>query len=87
LIFAGPNQEWKIVDSRIELVRDHPANDQLYRRLLADHLQVPAFARARGADVLVTVGFVPLRKCPPTAMHALSRQNQLGWLRGLYRRG
>jgi glycosyltransferase involved in cell wall biosynthesis len=92
LIFAGPNQEWNIVDSRVELVRDFPANDQLYRRLLADHFQVPASARARGADVLVTVGFVPLRKCLPTAMHALSlhalnRQNQLGWLRGLYRRG
>jgi glycosyltransferase involved in cell wall biosynthesis len=92
LIFAGPNQEWNIVDSRVELVRDFPANDQLYRRLLADHFQVPASARARGADVLVTVGFVPLRKCLPTAMqalslHALNRQNRLGWLRGLYRRG
>ena len=91
LIFAGPNQEWSITDSRVELIRRFPANDRLGRRLLADHFQVPASALARGADVLVTVGFVPVRKCLPTAMHvltlhALNRQNQLGWLRELYRR-
>ena len=27
LIFAGPNQEWKVADPRVELVRDFPAND------------------------------------------------------------
>jgi len=91
LIFAGPNQEWNVADSRLELVRDFPANDRLKRRLFADHFQVPPRARARGADILITVGFVPLRKCLPTAMHvltlhALDKQNQLGLGRELYRR-
>ncbi len=59
LIFAGPNQEWTVNDPRVEMVRDFPANDQLNRRPFADHFQVPAVARARGADVLVTVGARP----------------------------
>lgn len=91
LIIAGPNQEWTVSDPRIELVRNFPANDRLNRRLIADHFQVPATARARGADVLMTVGFVPVRKCLPTAMHVLSlhaldKQNRLGLMRELYRR-
>jgi len=91
LIFAGLNQEWSVLDSRVELVRDFPANDRLKRRLFADHFQVPPTARARGADILLTVGFVPRRKCLPTAMHvltlhALDKQNQLGLGRELYRR-
>ncbi|HUA37142.1 MAG TPA: glycosyltransferase family 1 protein [Candidatus Sulfopaludibacter sp.] len=91
LIFVGPDQKWDVMDPRVELVRDFPANDRLKRRLLADHFQVPPLARAHGADVLVTVGFVPVRKCLPTAMHvltlhALDKQNQLGLWRGLYRR-
>ena len=86
LIFAGPNQEWTINDPRVEMVRDFPANDQLNRRLFADHFQVPAVARARGADVLVTIGFVPFRKCLPTAMHVFSLQhldknNRVGFAR------
>jgi glycosyltransferase involved in cell wall biosynthesis len=91
LIFAGPNQEWNIIDDRVEVVRDFPANDRLGRRLLADHFQVSPAARARGADVLVTVGFVPARKCLPTAMHVLSLQaldkrNRIGLFREVYRR-
>ena len=91
LIFAGPNQEWNIIDDRVEVVRDFPANDHLARRLLADHFQVSPAARARGADVLVTVGFVPARKCLPTAMHVLSLQaldkrNRIGLFRKIYRR-
>jgi glycosyltransferase involved in cell wall biosynthesis len=91
LIFAGPGQDWGLTDSRVEWVRRFPANDRLKRRLMADHLQVAPMARARGADVLVTVGFVPIRKCLPIAMHvltlhALDNKNQMGLLRGLYRR-
>ena len=91
LIFAGPAQEWTINDSRVEVNRAFPANDQINRRLFADHFQVPGVARARGADALLTVGFVPARKTLPTAMHVLSLQhldprNQMGLARGLYRR-
>ena len=91
VIFAGPKQDWTLHDSRIELIRDFPANDELKRRLFADHFQVPAVARARGAELLITVGFVPLRKCLPTAMHVFSLQhlssdNRVGLAREAYRR-
>jgi len=90
LIFAGPDQEWNMTDPRVELVRDFPANNRRNRRLFADHFQVPAVARARGADVLITVGFVPIRKCLPTAMHVLAlhtldKRNHQGFWRELYR--
>jgi len=90
IVFAGPNQEWNVADPRVELIRDFPANDHLNRRLLADHFRVPAVARQRGAQVLLTVGFVPLRKCLPTVMHVLSLQtldkrNRLGFMRQFYR--
>ena len=91
LIFTGPDQEWTIADARVELVRRFPANDRLKRRLLADHFQVAPLARKHKADVLLTVGFVPVWKSLPTAMHilslhALDKQNQLGFFRGFYRR-
>jgi glycosyltransferase involved in cell wall biosynthesis len=90
LVFAGPNQDWQVIDPRVEVIRDFPANDRLNRRLFADHFQVPAVARARGAQILLTVGFVPLRKRLPTVMHVLSLQtldkrNRLGFLREFYR--
>lgn len=91
LIFAGPRQEWNVLDRRVKINRDFPANDRLGRRLLADHLQVSPAARAQGADALVTVGFVPARKCLPTAMHilslqALDKRNRIGLFREMYRR-
>lgn len=90
LLFAGPSQEWEITDPRLEVVRHFPANDDLKARLIADHFRVPAVARQKGADVLVTTGFVPVRKCLPTAMHVFSlqhldRQNKVGLGRALYR--
>jgi glycosyltransferase involved in cell wall biosynthesis len=91
IIFAGPNQEWTIDDPRVEVIRRFPANDDLKRRLFADHFLVPAVARQHGADALLTVGFLPVRKCLPTVMHVFSLQhlsasNRVGLLRGLYRR-
>jgi len=90
VVFAGPNQDWQVIDPRVEVIRDFPANDRLNRRIFADHFQVPAAARARGAKILLTVGFVPLRKRLPTVMHVLSLQtldkrNRLGFLRQFYR--
>jgi glycosyltransferase involved in cell wall biosynthesis len=90
LIFAGPNQDWQVLDPRVEVVREFPANDRLARRLLADHFQVPRVARRRGACALLTVGFVPTRKSLPIVLHVLSLQtldkrNRLGFLREMYR--
>ena len=91
IVFAGPQQPWEIEGSRVEVVRDYPANDRLQRRLLADHFLVPEQARRRGADVMISTGFTPLRKCLPTVMHVFSLQhldktNRVGLGRALYRR-
>ena len=91
VVFVGPNQTWTVEDPRVEVIRDFPANDRLQRRLVAEHFFVPAVARARGADVMVSTGFVALRKCLPTAMHVFSLQhldpqNRVGLFRGLYRK-
>ena len=90
VVFAGPNQDWQVIDPRVEVIRKFPANDRLNRRLFADHFWVPAAARACGAQILLTVGFVPLRKRLQTAMHILSLQtldkrNRLGFFRQFYR--
>lgn len=91
VVFVGPNQSWKVDSPRVEVVRDFPANDRLRRRIFAEHFLVPAVARARGAQVMIATGFVPIRKCLPTVLHVLSLQhldksNRIGLARELYRR-
>jgi glycosyltransferase involved in cell wall biosynthesis len=90
IVFVGPNQEWKVRDERVTVVRDFPAGDRLTARLLADHFLISPKARELGASVLVTVDFVPVRKTLPTVMHVLSmqhvaRENGTTPLRRLYR--
>jgi len=90
VVFVGPDQPWTVHDPRVEVVRDYPANNRLVRRLLADHFLVPAAARQRGADVMISTGFTPIRKRLPTAMHVLSLQhldkgNRVGAARAWYR--
>ena len=90
IVYAGPTQAWTVASPRVEVVRRFPANDRLGARLFADHFRVPADARARGAAALLTVGFVPLRHCLPTAMQLfslqhLNRTNRVGLARRLYR--
>ena len=91
IVFAGPAQPWLIDDPRVQIVRSYSANDRLAKRLWADHFLVPAAARRLGAAALLTVGFVPLRKCLPVAMHLFSLQhlsgkNRVGFARQVYRR-
>jgi glycosyltransferase involved in cell wall biosynthesis len=91
IVFVGPRQDWQVADARVQVVRDFPANDQLKQRLFADHFRVPPRARALGADLILSTGFVPARKCLPTAMHVfalqhLDRRNKVGFARALYRR-
>jgi len=90
IVFAGPGQEWVAEHGRVRVVREFPANDKMRRRLLADHFFLPRRAKELGAQALVTVGFVPLRKALPTVMHMLSlqhldRSNNVGFLRKIYR--
>jgi len=91
LIFAGEKEDWPKVDERVRIVRCFPANDRLLPRLWADHIKVPAVAKRMGADVLLTVGFVPVRKLLPTVMSLLALlhadpANRIGGARQLYRR-
>ncbi|MES2569175.1 MAG: glycosyltransferase family 1 protein [Verrucomicrobiota bacterium] len=91
IVFAGPEQEWEVIHPRVEVVKDFAANNRLRERIVADHFLLPPRARALGAEALVTVGFVPLRKSLPTVMHMLSLQhldhsNKVGTLRQGYRR-
>jgi len=86
LVFTGPDAPWPVVDPRVEIVRDFPANDRPWARLYADHFRVAGVARARGANALLTVGFMPLRLAGlPVAMHVLVLPRGAG-LRGFYRR-
>lgn len=91
IVYIAPEHDWAVGGERVEVVRRFPGSNRMRQRLLADHLLLPADARRRGADALVTVGFVPLRTAGlPVAMHMLSLQhlnpgNQVGRLRGLYR--
>lgn len=89
VVFAGPRQEWKIADSRVEVVREFPSNERRMARLWADHFRVAPEARRRGAECLLTVGFVPLRTAKlPVAMHvfAVHHLRPGGGAQAFYRR-
>jgi glycosyltransferase involved in cell wall biosynthesis len=73
LVFAGPEAPWNESDAGVEIVRDFTANDRRAARLWADHFRVGPAAKARGANALVTVGFVPIRTAGlPVMMHVFS---------------
>jgi glycosyltransferase involved in cell wall biosynthesis len=91
VIFAGKNADWPVIDDRVRVVHRFPANDRLFQRIWADHMRVPAVAKEMGADALLTVGFVPMRKLLPTVMGVFSLQhvdptNKIGSARQVYRR-
>jgi glycosyltransferase involved in cell wall biosynthesis len=91
VIFLGPGYDFGPVHERIALCRDFCGNDHLWRRLYADHFLVSPRAKQRGAQLLLTVGFVPIRQAVPTVMHLftlhhLNRTNRTGVSRAAYRR-
>lgn len=92
IVYAAPKHDWAIEESRVIVVRDYSGSDQMKGRLLADHLKVGPDAAKRGADCLITVGFVPMKSGGlPVAMHMLSLQhlnkdNEVGFLRSVYRK-
>jgi glycosyltransferase involved in cell wall biosynthesis len=91
LVFAGSNQDLKVSSPNVQINRSFPANDKMKERLWADHFLVPAAARRQGADVIITTGFVPIRKALPVVMLVFSLQhldpkNKVGLARGLYRK-
>jgi len=91
IVYVGATQECLIDSPRVEIVRRFPANDETLKRLHADHFLVAEDAASRGADALLTTGFVPLNTAGlPIVMHMLSMQhlsdeNQMGRLRRTYR--
>lgn len=90
IVFVGPDYRLDIEDQRITMCRIFPGNNRLIPRLLADNFLVANYAKRRGAQLLLTVGFVPLVHPIPTVMHLftlhhLSSENRVGPLRGLYR--
>jgi glycosyltransferase involved in cell wall biosynthesis len=91
VVFLGPQHEFGPDNERIEFCRIFCGNDHLLRRLYADHFLVSATAKQRGAQILLTVGFVPIRQLIPTVMHLftlhhLNRSNRTGVWRSAYRR-
>jgi len=89
LVFAGRDTPWGDADAGVEVCRRFPSNERPLGRLLADHLRVAPEARRRGAAMLLTVGFVPVRPAGlPVAMHvvALGPAGPGDWARAAYRR-
>ncbi|HEX4231928.1 MAG TPA: glycosyltransferase family 1 protein [Bryobacteraceae bacterium] len=91
IVFADPLYEWTINHPRVRVVRSFRNNQNLARRLFADHVLVPLAARRMKASALLTVGFVPFLKTLPTAMQLnvlthLSGNDKLGFWRTHYRK-
>jgi alpha-1,3-rhamnosyl/mannosyltransferase len=90
IVFAGRTQLLDLQHPRLTWVRDYPANDQLKRRLVADHFKVGPRAAQLGAAGLLTIGFTPVRAGLPVFMGVnslqfLTRENRIGRGRELYR--
>ena len=90
VIFIGKKQEWNVIDDRVKVIRNFPANNRLYRRIFADLFRVSLSAKKHKSQALITIGFCPFFKCLPVAMHVLSLQhltlvNRVGRLRSFYR--
>ena len=92
LLYLDPDFEWPIEHERLEIRRCFAGGQGLGRRLSNDHFKVGPDAAENGADVLVTVGFVPVVTGGlPVVMHMLSLQhlsedNQVGFVRSSYRK-
>jgi glycosyltransferase involved in cell wall biosynthesis len=90
IVFVGPDYDFGPVSDRVTLCRNFSGNDNLGRRLYADHLLVSWRSERMGAQALLTVGFVPVRQGIPTIMHLFtlhhsSDSNHLDPIRSVYR--
>jgi glycosyltransferase involved in cell wall biosynthesis len=91
IVFADPLYAWTIDHPRVTVIRSFRNNQNLARRLFADHILVPLAARRMNASALLTVGFVPFLKTLPTPMQLnvlthLSGNDKLGFWRTHYRK-
>jgi len=72
LLFAGARQPAE-PEEGVEISRAFPGNEHRGARLFADHFGVGPEALRRGADALLTIGFVPWRTAGlPIVMHVFS---------------
>jgi glycosyltransferase involved in cell wall biosynthesis len=90
LVFASHDEPWPDLGPRVNVVRRFAANDRRAMRLWSDHLRVGSEAERRGADALLTVGFVPLRCRLPVIMQVCALPSSCAagpanWLRTAYR--
>ena len=69
ILFVGAHHPFDYLHDRLRVVREFPGNDVCRARLVADHFSVSERARGLGANLLLTVGFVPLRARLPAVMH------------------
>lgn len=91
IVFADPLYEWTVDHPRVTVIRTFRDNQNLARRLFADHVLVPLAARRMKASALLTVGFVPFLKTLPIPMQLnvlthLSGNDKLGFWRTRYRK-
>ena len=90
VLFCATGQKLDVESERLKIAGGYPANDQLLKRLVTEHLRIGPAARGMGCDVLLTTGLVPVIANVPVAMHLLtlhhlSADNKIGGLRSLYR--
>ena len=91
LVYAAGGHEVVTDIPGVEWHTGFPGNDHIARRLAVDHFMLGTHAYRRGAQALVTVGFVPVHSPVPTIMHLLSLhhldpRNEMMRLNKLYRR-
>lgn len=90
VLFCAEGQALDVESSRLRSSGGYPANDQLAKRLIAEHFRIGPAAAKQGCDILLTTGLVPIHARVPSAMHLLtlhhlSTDNRIGGLRSLYR--
>ena len=90
VLFCANGQSLDVTSPRLSSASGYPANNQLVKRLCAEHFRIGPAARKMDCDVLLTTGLVPVLARVPVAMHMLTlhhlnAENRIGGLRSLYR--
>ncbi len=90
VLFCANGQSLDIESPRLTNATGYPANNQLIKRLIAEHFRIGPAAKKLNCDVILTTGLAPLLPRVPVAMHMLTLHhlnaaNRIGGLRSMYR--